>query len=95
MTAPQQCDPATLIGDCPDCGRGMHLRVGHYGSRAQCHRGHVVRDTRGLCNACGTRARRREKGVTPRRRAETPVTPAGHSYCPHDEGEPCDCAVAS
>lgn len=88
----QPCDPATLLNrDCPGCGRGMHRRVGKRGPRAKCEHGHVVLDYSGMCASCTSTVRQRQQGAQPRALRQ----PRAVWHCTHDEGEPCDCELAS
>lgn len=78
MTRPP-CNPATLGDVCAgSCGRRLHP-ADNRTSRAKCDNGHPVREAHDRCPACAAEHRRNTTTV--------------HPYCPHDEGEPCDCHV--
>lgn len=104
MTAPV-CNPATLRAEpCPGCGRRIHAApssrqrtpTGEHMPTGVCDRGHPTHDSHGMCPGCRTRARRAADG-RPRRRVKqrVPRSPHAHSYCPHDEGEHCDCEATT
>ena len=86
------CNPDTLDRVCNDCGQTVHRRVGRRGPRTKCGQGHLTLDYHGLCTCCTSRLKRRNDGIEAR---ATPQTRAAALYCPHDEGEPCDCEATS
>lgn len=69
------CDPATL-GDVCAGTCGRRLHTNpRAAGRSKCANGHPHHNAHGRCSGCLDRLR------------TSPV----HPYCPHDEGEPCDC----
>lgn len=84
----QPCNPATLKSACLECGRLLHYGRSKYGRRAACEDGHPAHHAHGMCNTCVDRYSRH--GI-PYPNSQPPT--ASQLYCPHDEGEPCNCAA--
>lgn len=79
---PPPCNPDTLRGPCTGgCGRHLHRHPSKGKPARTCTAGHPVHHSHGRCPRCREHHRYRYRGRRP----------ATHSWCPHDEDEPCDC----